>query len=268
MISETQLNILLQDLYQDHSLDFYFYSRESFIRRLIRMVKLDVVSDFEELRSRLKQSPGYVEHFVDRITVNVTDMFRDPIFFRALREEVLPALATLPKIRIWHPGCSSGEEVLSLTILLKETGILQKAEVIGTDLSPKVLEKARNMSFSETQLNHFKTNYEAAGGRENFQNYFKRSEHNFVPCAELCAPMIYEKQNLANQVCSGKFDLIVCRNVLIYFERDAGHKVFHAFNNCTRPGSYIALGEKETLQFSPIEDQYSKLRDLRIWRKN
>lgn len=81
MISETQLNILLQDLYQDHSLDFYFYSRESFIRRLIRMVKLDVVSDFEDLRSRLKQSPGYVEHFVDRITVNVTDMFRDPIFF-------------------------------------------------------------------------------------------------------------------------------------------------------------------------------------------
>jgi chemotaxis protein methyltransferase CheR len=267
MINEAQLNMLLEDLKQDHHLDFYFYSRESFIRRISRMLKLDVITDFDDLRKRLKDSPGYVDHFLDRITVNVTDMFRDPLFFTALREDVLPEMAHLPKIRIWHPGCSSGEEVLSVAILLKENGLLEKSEIIGTDLSPKVLDKARNICFTETQLQHFKKNYEAAGGKEDFSAYFQLVDNLFVPIGEITRYINYEMQNLANQACPGKFDLIVCRNVLIYFEREAGHKVFHAFNNCCTPGSFLALGEKETLQFSPIEVAFTKIRDLRIWRK-
>lgn len=267
MINEAQLNTLLSDLKQDHNLDFYFYSHESFIRRITRMLKLDDLKDFDNLRQHLKQTPGYVDHFVDRITVNVTDMFREAGFYKALREEVLTSLAHRPVIRVWHPGCSSGEECISLAMLLKESGLLAKAEIIGTDLSSKVIDRARAFTFSEHQLVHFQKNYELAGGQQSFQDYFHKKENNYVLKEELSDRIRYEVQNLSQQSRPDNCDLIVCRNVLIYFERDSLSRVFHAFNACTNSGAFISLGEKETLEFSPIEHHFEKTSNLRIWKK-
>jgi chemotaxis protein methyltransferase CheR len=267
LITGSQIDTILEDLAAQHKLDLYFYSRESFDRRIHRLFQLENITNFEAFRTRLNSDGDYVKHVIDRITVNVTEMFRDASFFKSLRNEIIPELAKLPFIRVWHPGCSSGEEVVSLAILFQEAGVLERCEIIGTDLNSKILERAKLSQYSVTQFSTYEKNYSAIDAPTSLRTYFEPCDFGFQLKSDISSRIHYQSHNLASGEYLGKFDLIVCRNVLIYFDRSTVHKAFDLFHASTTPQSYLALGEKETLQLSTINTHFDQNRSERIWKK-
>ena len=171
-LNDEQIEIILNDLIAEYGYDFTNYSSASLKRRIVRLLSMDKVVSFAEFRYRLKNDTQYFKRFVEQITVNVTEMFRDANFYKTLREEIIPELATKPLIRIWHAGCSTGEEVYSMAILLKEANLLQKSLLYATDINPAVLEKVRLGMFPMNQMKQYSENYIAAGGKQDFSKYY------------------------------------------------------------------------------------------------
>jgi len=267
MISDEQVEILLSDLLELYGYDFTGYSRASIKRRIIRLYSLDKAVSFAEFRYRIKTDTFYFKRFVEQITVNVTEMFRDPGFFRTLREVVLPKLGTYPFIRIWLAGCSTGEEAYSISIILKELNLLHKSLVYATDLNPVVLEKAAQGMFAMSQMKQYSENYIASGGMNDFSSYYTANYSLAKFNEELKAKLIFSTHNLVSDRSFNEFQLILCRNVLIYFDRDLQHKVLRLFDDSLEGLGYLALGSKETLDFSPVTQNYKRIPNEKIWRK-
>jgi len=262
-----ELDILLNDLFTRYGYDFTEYSRASLQRRVQRLFTLDRFPSFAEFRHRLQHDPLYFRRFVEEITVNVTEMLRDPSFYQILRTSILPVLATYPFIRIWHAGCSTGEEVYSMAILLKEAGLLHKSLLYGTDINPLVIEKARKGIFPVSQMQKYSENYIHAGGMNDFSAYYTAKYHLAKFDSSLTGKMIFSTHNLVSDFSFNEFQLILCRNVLIYFERSLQSKVFKLFDYSLENFGYLALGSKESLRFSPIADRYRQIGKEKIWRK-
>src|ERR1700744_175971 len=174
-----ELELLLSDLYKRYGYDFSEYSKASIQRRVQRLFTLDKFPSFAEFRYRLQNDSHYFRRFVEEITVNVTEMLRDPSFYRTLRSNILPVLATYPFIRIWHAGCSTGEEVYSMAILLKEAGILHKSRLYATDINPYVIAKAKTGIFPASQMRKYSENYIQSGGNNDFSSYYS-SNYNLA----------------------------------------------------------------------------------------
>src|SRR5690606_23503348 len=209
----------------------------------------------------------YIKRFVEQITVTVTEMFRDPGFYKALREQVLPVLGTYPFIRIWLAGCSTGEEAYSLAIILKELNLYHRSLIYATDINPDVLEKAAKGIFPLGQMKQYSENYILAGGISDFSNYYS-ANYNLAKFDEaLRSKMIFSTHNLVSDHSFNEFQLILCRNVLIYFDRDLQVKVFNLFNQSLETLGFLALGSKETLKFSSVAHHFKQLNAERIWRK-
>jgi chemotaxis protein methyltransferase CheR len=266
-IEYEELETLLNDLYMQYGYDFTEYSKASMHRRVQRLFAMDRFPDFAAFRHRLQQDSQYFRHFVEEITVNVTEMLRDPSFYRTLRSTVLPILATYPFIRIWHAGCSTGEEVYSMAILLKEAGILHKSLLYATDINPLVIEKARRGIFPVSQMQKYSENYIQSGGLRDFSSYYTANYQLAKFDAALSGKMVFSTHNLAADYSFNEFQLILCRNVLIYFEKGLQSKVFKLFDNSLENFGYLALGSKESLRFSPIAGQYKQVGKEKIWRK-
>jgi chemotaxis protein methyltransferase CheR len=262
-----ELDILLNDLFTRHGYDFTEYSRASLQRRVQRLFTLDKFPSFAEFRHRLQHDPQYFRRFVEEITVNVTEMLRDPSFYRTLRTSVLPVLATYPFIRIWNAGCSTGEEVYSMAILLKEAGLLHKSLLYGTDINPLVIEKARKGIFPVSQMQKYSENYIQSGGINDFSAYYTANYHLAKFDSSLTEKMIFSTHNLVSDFSFNEFQLILCRNVLIYFERGLQSKVFKLFDYSLENFGYLALGSRESLRFSPIALRYRQIGKEKIWRK-
>ncbi len=267
MIQDDEVILLLDDLFNIYGYDFTSYSKASIKRRISRLYILDKFPSFAELRYRVKNDPGYLKRFVEEITVNVTEMFRDPAFYKALRSEVLPHLASKPFIRVWHAGCSTGEEVFSMAILLKEANLLQKSLIYATDLNPGVLEKARKGIFGLAQMKQYSENYILSGGLHDFSSYYTANYENAIFKTELAEKIIFSTHNLVSDSSFNEFDLILCRNVLIYFDKELQDRVFKLFDDSLSKLGYLALGSKETLRFSNIQSTFKQLNKERIWRK-
>ncbi|MET0634892.1 MAG: protein-glutamate O-methyltransferase CheR [Chitinophagaceae bacterium] len=267
-IEDREMEMLLDDFLEIYGYDFSGYSKASFKRRLQRLFIMDKMVNFEEFRYRLQHDKDYFNRAVSEISVNVTEMFRDPFFFKTIREKVIPVLATYPLIRIWHAGCSSGEEVYSLAIILKETGLLHKSLLYGTDLNPNVLEKAARGIFPMTNMQQYSRNYLLAGGREEFSSYYS-ANYSFAKFDEsLSQRMVYSTHNLVSDFSFNSFQLIFCRNVLIYFDKDLQSKVLSVFDKSLERFGFLALGAKESLRFSGIENMYDMFDGKeKIWRK-
>ncbi|RZL16145.1 MAG: protein-glutamate O-methyltransferase CheR, partial [Pedobacter sp.] len=171
-LNDEQVEILLSDLLEHHGYDFTGYSKASLKRRIIRLYSIDKALSFAEFRYKIINDNSYFKRFVEQITVNVTEMFRDPVFFKTLRDSVLPALGTYPFIRIWLAGCSTGEEAYSISIILKELNLLHKSLIYATDLNPVVLEKAAQGMFGMSQMKQYSENYIASGGTKDFSTYY------------------------------------------------------------------------------------------------
>ncbi|MGE8243998.1 MAG: CheR family methyltransferase [Sphingobacterium sp.] len=267
IIKDEEIDILLEDIYQRYGYDFIQYSRASIKRRINRIMTNDRFASFAELRFALKDDPEFLQHFVEEITVNLTEMFRDPLFFRQLREEILPQLGTYPLIRIWVAGCSSGEEAYSLAILLKEANLHHKSLIYATDINPRVLEIARNGIYPLSQIKSFSENYIESGGKQDFSNYYTANYEwaKFDP--ELKQKMILSTHNLVSDTSFNSFQLILCRNVLIYFNKDLQDRVFKLFDASLENLGYLALGSKETIRFSSIQQNFTAVGDQKIWKK-
>jgi chemotaxis protein methyltransferase CheR len=267
LIRYEEVDQLLNDLYRRYGYDFTEYSKASVLRRIRRLFALDKFPSFAEFSYRLQNDPPYFRRFVEEITVNVTEMLRDPSFYRTLRKKILPVLATYPFIRIWHAGCSTGEEVYSMAILLREAGILHKTLLYGTDINPLVIEKARKGIFPVSQMQKYSENYIQSGGVRDFSSYYTANYHLAKFDSSLTSKMIFSTHNLVSDFSFNEFQLILCRNTLIYFERDLQEKVLRLFDYSLDNFGYLALGTKESIRFSSIAGRYRQVEKEKIWRK-
>lgn len=267
MIEEEEVNLLLNDLLEVYGYDFTHYARASLKRRITRLLSLDKFPSFAELRYRVRSDSDYLKRFVEELTVNVTEMFRDPLFYKTLRTEVLSTLAAKPFIRIWHAGCSTGEEVFSMAILLKEANLLHKSLLYATDLNPEVLESARKGIFPMAPMKQYSENYMLSGGVHDFSTYYT-AQYGFVKFdEELGRKMVFSTHNLVSDRSFNEFDLILCRNVLIYFDKALQERVLTLFDESLGSLSYLGLGAKETLKFSTIQPKFKQVGGEKLWRK-
>lgn len=267
-LQDKEISILLNDLLELYGYDFTNYSKASITRRINRLFSLDRFPSFAEFRYRLKNDPDYFRRFIEQITVPVTEMFRDPSFYRTLRDEILPVLGTYPLIRIWHAGCATGEEVYSMAILLKEANLLHKSLLYATDLNPEVLERARKGIFPLSQMKQYSENYIQSGGKSEFSSYYTANYDKAIFDQTLGAKMIFATHNLVSDHSFNEFQLILCRNVLIYFDKTLQSKVFQLFEESLDHLGFLALGSKETLRFSDIAPLFKQVNQKeKIWRK-
>jgi chemotaxis protein methyltransferase CheR len=267
-LKDEEVNILLNDLLEQYGYDFTDYSFASVKRRLQRVYINDRFPSFAEFRYRVISDSTYLTYLMEQITVNVTEMFRDPAFFQALRKQVLPILATYPFIRIWHAGCSTGEEVYSMAILLQEMNLLHKSVIYATDINESVLEKARKGIFPLAFMQQYSQNYLQSGGQRDFSQYYAANYEYAKFSESLSEKIIFAAHNLVTDRSFNEFQLIICRNVLIYFNKELQDKVLHLFSESLEQLGFLALGAKETLRFTTAAPLFKPLAQKeKIWRK-
>lgn len=268
MIQDEDLDLLLSELSHRYGYDFTNYARASLKRRVDRLLMADRFTSFAELLYRVKTEPGYLAPLVEQLTVNVTEMFRDPTLFKTLREQILPILATHPFIRIWHAGCSTGEEVYSLAIMLEEANLLHKSLLYATDINPTVIENIKKGMFPIRAIKQYTENYIQSGGKNDFSSYYT-AQYEWAKFEErLRSNMIVATHNLVSDRSFNEFQLILCRNVLIYFDKNLQDKVLTLFDNSLEKLGFLVLGSKENLRFSAISPGYTQLENKeKVWRK-
>jgi chemotaxis protein methyltransferase CheR len=267
LIRDEDINTLLQDILELYGYDFTAYAKASLRRRITRLMGLDRFPSFAEFRFRIINDPAYLTRFIEQVSVNVTEMFRDPEFYKLLRARVLPVLATYPHIRIWHAGCASGEEVYSMAIMLQEENLLHKTLLYATDINPEALETARRGIYKLSSMKQYSENYIASGGKRSLPDYYIANYEHVRMDDSLMKRAILSTHNLVSDSSFNEFQLILCRNVLIYFEKDLQNVVIRLFDASLDHLGYLALGSKETLRFSELSDRYAQLENEKIWRR-
>ncbi|HPM29277.1 MAG TPA: protein-glutamate O-methyltransferase CheR [Chryseolinea sp.] len=234
-------------IHQKYSYDFRNYAMSSFKRRVLRIMELKKLS-VDALLKKLTDSPAFINEFLDELTVNVTEMFRDPGFWRIMREEIIPAIMLNHKqFKIWHAGCSSGEEVISMCIMLKEMGIHGDVNLIATDLDVNILEKAKAATYPIKNMELNEKNYIRFQGTGNFKDYYKEEGGNAVFNKDLFMNVSFRRHDLVVGDLFNKFDLILCRNVMIYFNQTLQNEVLKKFHESLFKYGYLAIGSKESL---------------------
>ncbi len=269
ILADNEIELILQDVHKFYGYDFSEYAKASLSRRMNRLFAMDNFASIAEMRYKIRTDKNFIKRFVEEITVNVTEMFRDISFFTFLRKEIVPILSTYPHIRIWHAGCSSGEEAFSMAIILKEAGLLHKSIIYATDINPDVIQSASKGIFPTSKMKLYSENYIASGGKRDFSSYYTSKYDKTLFAQELKDKIVFSTHNLVSDKSFNEFQLILCRNVLIYFEKDLQNKVLKTFKDSLDTLGFLALGSKETLRLSPMVNSYRifSYKD-RIWRKN
>lgn len=246
-IDIVDLKKISEFIFQKYQYDFRNYAMSSFKRRVQRILELKKLT-VDGLIKKLTETPSFINEFLDELTVNVTEMFRDPSFWRIMREEVIPAILLNHKqFKIWHAGCSSGEEVLSMAILLKEMGILDSVQLYATDLDTTILERARSATYSLKNMELNEKNYIRFQGAGSLTDYYKVENGYAVFHNDLLANVNFRKHDLVLGEAFNKFDLILCRNVMIYFNQTLQNDVLKKFHESLFKYGYLAIGSKESL---------------------
>lgn len=266
-INDEQLDLILNDIFDLYGYDFKYYSRASLIRRTNRLIALDKFLSVAEFHHQLRTNPDYIQRFVTEISVNVTEMFRDPHFYTALRDHVLPEVSSKPFIRIWHAGCATGEEVYSMAILLQEMDLLKKSLIYATDINHVAVEKASAGIFPLSQMKQYSENYIAMGGKEDFSSYYTAQYDRVIFNQALKQKMIFSTHNLVSDSSFNEFQLILCRNVFIYFDKELQKKVLTLFDNSLEHLGFLGMGSKETIKFSGINHKFKQYGREKIWQK-
>lgn len=267
-IREVELNLLLEGLYQMYGYDFRSYVRASLMRRVINRMKAERLPTITALLEKVLHEPGCLERLLNDLSIRMTEMYRDPSFFAAFRREVVPLLRELPEIRIWHAGCATGEEVYSMAILMHEEGLADRTKIYATDMNEKALVAAKSGAFPLKKMQQYTKNYLNAGGRGAFSEYYT-TDHQyayFKPLQE--GNLIFAYHNLVTDGSFNEFHVILCRNVLIYFDNTLQQQVHRLFYGSLAPGGFIGLGSKESMIFLPKGLEYEEFNGHeRIYRK-
>ena len=242
-----QLEDLIDLINSTYDFNFTGYSRASLKRRVTRVMWMYDLP-YSDLKSKLLTNPAFFKEFLLQITVNVTEMFRDPSFYKSIRGKVLPDLASFHKIKIWSAGCSTGEEVYSLAILLDELDLYKRSFIYGTDINTNVLNIAKNGVLDARKMKVYSENYEATEPSNSLKNYFTENEEQALISDRLKKNTLFSIHNLVSDGFFNEFQLITCRNVLIYFNVTLQEQVLKIFYDSLCPSGFLCLGSKETLR--------------------
>jgi chemotaxis protein methyltransferase CheR len=265
---DIEIRLLFEAIFEKYGYDFRNYSGAFLKRRIMSRMKRSDMSSISELLHRTLYDQEFFRTLLLDISLNVTEMFRDPRFFMALREKVIPMLKTYPYLKIWHAGCSTGEEVYSMAIILEEEGILDRSLIYATDLNQTVVEKASEAIYSVDKMKSWADNYYKSKGKGSFSDYFLVKYDSVMVNQSLKKNIVFSDHNLVSDGVFGEMNMIVCRNVLIYFNRVLQNRVFNLLYNSLLPGGILCLGSKETMVFSGYQKSYQQLHSLNIYRKN
>ncbi len=258
-LEDIEIKLLLEGVYQYYGYDFRNYALSSLKRRIKSFMHVEGISNISTLQERLLHNRTCLERFLLGVTVNVTSMFRDPSFYLAFRNQVVPLLRTYPFIRIWHAGCSTGEEVYSMAILLEEEKLYHRCRIYATDTNSKVLQNAKSGIFSLRMMQEYTQLYLKAGGKRSFSEYYTAAYDNAIFRASLRENVIFAQHNLATDSSFNEFHVILCRNVLIYFNQILQKQVHELFYNSLCNFGILGLGRQESLRFTPYEQYYYEI---------
>ena len=263
-----ELQLLLEGVYRQYGFDFREYAPASLKRRVWRRVQAEHAETITGLLERVLHDADVMERLLLDLSINVTSMFRDPTFYNAFRVQVVPLLKTYPFTRIWVAGCSTGEEVYSLAILLHEAAIYDRTRIYATDINEAVLERARDGVFPLDKMQEYTENYIRAGGKQSFSEYYLAKYEGALFDRKLTENVVWAPHNLVQDRSFNTFNVILCRNVMIYFDRALQTRVHQLFHDSLERFGILALGHKESIRFTGIEDAYEELdAQERLYRK-
>jgi chemotaxis protein methyltransferase CheR len=267
-LERLEIELLLEGVFRHYGFDFRAYAYASIRRRLWKRVEGEGLHTISELQAKILHDPEAMERMLLDLSVNVTAMFRDPSFYREFRERVVPLLRTYPFIRIWHAGCSTGEEVFSMAILLEEEGLYERARLYATDINDVVLQRAKQGIFPLDRMQEYTENYMRAGGKRSFSEYYTAKYDGAIFSPSLTRNVVFSQHNLVTDRSFSEFHVIFCRNVLIYFDKTLQNRVQSLFYDSLVMFGMLALGSKESLKFSQYEPCYEKLSPTeKLYRK-
>src|SRR6266850_1821327 len=258
-LEEIELSLLLEGVFRQYGFDFREYAPASLRRRVWRRVFAEGLETISALQDKLLHDPACMERLLLDLSINVTAMFRDPAFYVAFREKVVPALRTYPFTRIWVAGCSTGEEVYSLAILLQEEQVYDRARIYATDINESVLDRAREGVFPLEKMKEYTENYIRAGGQRSFSEYYLAKYGGALFDRKLTENVLWAPHNLVQDRSFNTFNLIMCRNVMIYFDRTLQTRVHQLFYDSLERLGILALGHKESIRFTGVENCYEEL---------
>lgn len=265
---DIELELLLEAIYRRYGYDFRSYSRASLRRRVKQHLLVGRYDSICAVMHDILHSGEAFSALLSNLTINVTEMFRDPDFYLAFRESVVPVLKTHPFLKVWHAGCATGEEIYSMAILLKEEGLYDRCQIYATDIDKEVLEKARKGIFPVSELKRYSDNYWRSGGKKELRDYCTEKYDNVIMDPALKKNVIFADHDLATDQVFGEMQVILCRNVIIYFNRDLQKRVFRLFHDSLDIGGFLCLGSKESLRFSGCGDSFDTIEERqRIFRK-
>ena len=267
-LERVEIELLLEGVFRHYGFDFRSYAYASIRRRLWKRVEAERLDSISGLQALVLHDSKAMERLLLDLTISVTAMFRDPDFYRVFRQEVVPLLRTYPFIRIWHAGCSTGEEVYSAAIVLEEEGLLDRARIYATDINDSVLKQAKTGIFPLNRMQEYTENYIKAGGERSFSEYYTAMYDGALFSPSLTRNTVFSQHNLVTDRSFSEFHMVFCRNVLIYFDRTLQDRVHSVFYDSLVMLGILALGSKESLRFSQYEDCYEMLHvKERIYRK-
>ncbi|MDQ3677197.1 MAG: protein-glutamate O-methyltransferase CheR [Actinomycetota bacterium] len=251
-----EIDLLLEAIHRRYSYDFRGYALASLRRRLWHRVYAEGLQTLSGLQERLLHDATCMDRVLRDLSINVTEMFRDPGYYRSLRERVFPLLRTYPFIRVWNAGCSTGEEIYSLAIALREEGLLERTRIYATDINSAALARAQGGSFSLERMQRYTENYLRAGGTEAFSSYYAADGDRARFDPALAEGVVFAQHNLVTDGSFNEFHLIVCRNVMIYFGSALQEAVLALFGESLTRFGILALGRKESIRRSSHAERY------------
>lgn len=263
-----EIQLLLEGIYLKYGYDFRGYSRASVKRRIMRRLGLSKIETISELLHRTLYDERFFETLLLDFSISVTEMFRDPSFYQAFRQTVIPVLKEYSFIKVWHAGCATGEEIYSMAIVLKEEGLLDRTRIYATDFNEAVLQTAKEGIYPISAMKKCSSNYQQSGGRVSLADYYTARYDYAVMDRSLRENVVFADHNLVTDGVFGEMNLILCRNVLIYFNRQLQNSVIRLFRDSLCPGGFLCLGTKENLRFSECSHDFEDVVMLeRIYRK-
>jgi chemotaxis protein methyltransferase CheR len=267
-LERIEIDLLLEGIFRRYGFDFREYAPASLKRRLWRRVHGEGLASLSALQERVLHDSACMERLLLDLSINVTAMYRDPSFYAAFRERVVPLLRTYPFSRVWNAGCSTGEEVYSIAILLHEEGVYDKTRIYATDINDSVLERARAGIFPLDKMQEYTQNYIASGGKRSFSEYYIAGYDGAAFSPSLTENVVFAQHNLVSDRSFNEFHVIICRNVMIYFDKPLQDRVHQLFYDSLATFGVLALGHKESIRFTPHDSAYEELDgEERLYRK-
>jgi chemotaxis protein methyltransferase CheR len=267
-IEDIEIHLLLEAVFKRYGHDFRDYAKSTINRRVNEVLRKSDCNSIIEMTQKVLHDESFFQFLLTHLSITVTEWFRDPLFYLQLRQKVLPYLKTFPFIKIWHAGCSTGEEAYSFSVISKEEGLYNKSTIFATDFNDEVLSKAKQGIYSETDMEIALKNYQKSGGTQPLSNYIHAKYDSVIVSSSLKKNITFSNHNLSTDSVFGEMHLISCRNVMIYFNKALKNRVLKLFHDSLTFKGFLCLGSKESLDFTDISKHYKIIdKEQKIYQK-